>query len=77
MKRREFLAAGGALAATSVLTPSAFGQAAWPAGKPINIVVPVATGSSSDQVARGLAAVMQRKLAGSTVVVKNAGPSEM
>ena len=71
MKRREFLAAGGALAATSALTPSAFGQTAWPAGKPITIIVPVATGSSSDQVARDLAAVMQRKLAGSTVVVKN------
>ena len=73
MKRRQFIVAGGAAAAAAVAKPG-WAQApsqAWPAGKPITVVCPVAPGGSADQVARALAGLMQRKLPGATVVVRN------
>ena len=47
-------------------------QTAFPAGKPISIVVPFAAGGPTDRVARDLAEAMRKPLGGVTVLVDNA-----
>ncbi|MBK7656262.1 MAG: tripartite tricarboxylate transporter substrate binding protein [Betaproteobacteria bacterium] len=49
--------------------------AAWPDGKPINIVVPYAPGGTADALARLIAQHLGPKLATSVVVVNKAGAS--
>ncbi|MBK6648814.1 MAG: tripartite tricarboxylate transporter substrate binding protein [Betaproteobacteria bacterium] len=62
-----------ACAALSVAATPAL--AAWPDGKPINIVVPYAPGGTADALARLIAQHLGPKLATSVVVVNKAGAS--
>lgn len=62
-----------ACAALSVTATPAL--AAWPDGKPINIVVPYAPGGTADALARLIAQHLGPKLATSVVVVNKAGAS--
>ncbi|QOF80625.1 Bug family tripartite tricarboxylate transporter substrate binding protein [Variovorax sp. 38R] len=74
MKRKEFLAAGLALAATALLPQHASAQAdTWPQQKPVTIIVPFPAGGSTDMVARALAQQLQGKLGGSFVVDNRPG----
>ncbi len=68
--RRKALAGlgGVALAAPFISTGA---HAAWPADKPIKLVVPFAPGGPSDIVARVVAQVLGEGLGGATVVVEN------
>ena len=56
---------------------SSIALAAWPDGKPINIVVPYAPGGTSDALARLIAQHLGPKLSTSVVVVNKAGASGM
>ena len=69
MNRRTLLRAGALLPATLALPSLARAQEAWPS-RPVTIVVPFAPGSSSDIVARAMAAGMQQSL-GKPVVAEN------
>lgn len=64
--RRAILAA----AATALARP-AFAQPSWPAGRPIEIVVPFAPGGGMDAMARTIAPFLAEKLPGSRVIVSN------
>jgi tripartite-type tricarboxylate transporter receptor subunit TctC len=48
------------------------GAQAFPAGKPITIIVPFAAGGPTDKVARDLAEALRKPLGGATVLVDNA-----
>ncbi|AEG91173.1 Bug family tripartite tricarboxylate transporter substrate binding protein [Ramlibacter tataouinensis] len=69
---RRRITAGLALAAAGLCAPAAFAQAAWPAGKPITLVVGYPAGGSVDLVARIVAEPLSKRL-GTPVVVENAG----
>lgn len=73
MKRRNFLATGGAFAAglgAGIATGSNPARAqAWPA-REVTIIVAVGPGSSADAIARGVAKVMTKEI-GAGVQVKN------
>ncbi|PLC03389.1 LacI family transcriptional regulator [Variovorax sp. RO1] len=74
MKRQHLLAAGLALAATTLLPLHASAQAdTWPQQKPVTIIVPFPAGGSTDMVARALAQQLQGKLGGSFVVDNRPG----
>jgi tripartite-type tricarboxylate transporter receptor subunit TctC len=49
---------------------TAFAQA-WPAGKPVTLIVPFPPGGSTDLIARTLANGLPAKLGGATVIVDN------
>ena len=60
-------------AATGTLMQPAFGQAdAWPAQRPITLIVPYTAGGSVDFAARLVSERLGKRL-GQTVVVENAG----
>ena len=58
-------------AGASLLALGAHAQA-FPAGKPINIVVPFSAGGPTDKVARDLAEALRKPLGGVAVVIDNA-----
>jgi tripartite-type tricarboxylate transporter receptor subunit TctC len=64
------LAAGIALAATVAVAPAAFAAEAYPAGKPITLVVPYPPGGSNDVFARAVGAKLG-PLLHTTVVIEN------
>lgn len=66
--RREFLSTGAALTA-GISIPAAYAQSAWPV-KPLRLVVPFASGGSSEIVARAAAGEMAKTL-GQNVFVDN------
>lgn len=66
--RRALLGTGLALA-----YGSAFAQAAWPAGKPIRIIVPFSAGGATDITARVLGQALGESLKTSVVVENKAG----
>jgi tripartite-type tricarboxylate transporter receptor subunit TctC len=68
-RRRALAALGGAAVAAPFISTSA--MAAWPAGKPIKLVVPFAPGGPSDIVARVVAQGLGEALDGAPVVVEN------
>jgi len=59
------------LGAAVVLTRPALAQRAWPAGRPIEIVVPFAPGGGMDVMARTVAPFLVARLPGARVVVIN------
>lgn len=67
-KRRDFLSAGAASAA-GLWLPNSQAQSAWPA-KPLRLVVPFATGGSSEIVARAIAGELAKTI-GQSVFVDN------
>lgn len=66
--RRELLAVGAA-SACGWLTPSVHAQSVWP-NKPLRLVVPFATGGSSEIVARSIAGELAKTI-GQSVFVEN------
>lgn len=74
MQRRRFNRVAGALALgfSTVSTPT---WAAWPDGRPINVVVPYAPGGTADALARLIAQHLGPRLGTSAVVVNRAGAS--
>jgi tripartite-type tricarboxylate transporter receptor subunit TctC len=64
-RRAALLGAGSALAFP------ALAQRAWPAGRPIEIVVPFAPGGGMDAMARTVAPFVAAKLPGARIVVSN------
>ena len=59
------------LGAATVLATPALGQRGWPAGRPIEIVVPFAPGGGMDAMARTVAPFLAARLPGARVVVSN------
>ena len=73
MYRRQSLVLAAATLATATL-PVAFAQpAAWPAERPVTMVVPFPPGGSTDQIARTLAPKLQEKLGGSFIIDNKPG----
>ncbi|NKC31076.1 tripartite tricarboxylate transporter substrate binding protein [Falsiroseomonas selenitidurans] len=62
---------GALLGAISVLATPALAQRGWPAGHPIEIVVPFAPGGGMDAMARSVAPFLAARLPGARVVVSN------
>ncbi|RYJ02175.1 MAG: tripartite tricarboxylate transporter substrate binding protein [Acetobacteraceae bacterium] len=70
--RRAVLATAAAAAlARSALTRPAFAQPTWPAGRPIEIVVPFAPCGGMDAMARAIAPFLAARLPGARVIVSN------
>ncbi len=67
--RRRLLGSLAAFAAASTLSPGARAQA-WPAGKPIRLVIPSGAGGGSDLFARPMAEYFGKEL-GTQVIVDN------
>jgi tripartite-type tricarboxylate transporter receptor subunit TctC len=59
------------IAATAALATPARAQRDWPAGRPLEIVVPFAPGGGMDSMARTVAPFLAAKLPGARVVVSN------
>ena len=66
--RRDFLTSGAA-SVSGLWLPAALAQSAWPA-KPLRLVVPFATGGSSEIVARAVAGELGKTI-GQSVFVDN------
>src|ERR1700759_866931 len=74
MKRRDILAARGAIAAPAFAPARA--SDTWPR-RPVTIVVPFDVGGSADRLARGFAQYMPKYLGQPMTVVDRAGASGM
>ncbi|WP_426955435.1 Bug family tripartite tricarboxylate transporter substrate binding protein [Muricoccus radiodurans] len=57
--------------ATAGLTRASLAQPAWPAGRPIEIIVPFAPGGGMDAMARTVAPFLSARLGGARIVVSN------
>ena len=68
--RRGLLAIGAAAAASPLARP-ALAQPAWPAGRPIEIIVGFAPGGGTDVMLRALAQALAAELPGSNFVISN------
>ncbi|TPG45768.1 tripartite tricarboxylate transporter substrate binding protein [Roseomonas nepalensis] len=68
--RRRILAAGAGLMAAPLARP-ALAQAAWPVGRPIEIVVGFAPGGGTDVMLRALALFLAAELPGANFVISN------
>lgn len=73
MKKRTFMKAMAATAATAVAGP-VFAQE-WKPTRPINLIVPWTAGGSTDQVTRIAAAELEKILGQTIVIVNQAGAS--
>ncbi|MDN3564201.1 tripartite tricarboxylate transporter substrate binding protein [Paeniroseomonas aquatica] len=69
--RRTLLAATTAALARPILVRPVLAQPAWPAGRPIEIVVPFAPGGGMDAMARTIAPFLAARLPGARVIVSN------
>jgi tripartite-type tricarboxylate transporter receptor subunit TctC len=70
LARRRLLAAGATLAASPLARP-ALAQPAWPAARPIEIVVGFAPGGGTDVMLRALALFLAAELPGANFVINN------
>ena len=68
--RRQLLGAAAAASVLGTASGVAQAQAAWPAGKPIRIVLPSGAGGGSDIFGRVLAEFMSKEL-GTQVIIDN------
>ena len=76
MRRRDFLAAAGAVLGAGLST-RAYGQAAgWP-DKPVKLIVPYAPGGASDLIARPWAEVLSKAFGQQFIVENRGGASGM
>ena len=71
LARRTLLATTAAGLARLGLVQPALAQPAWPAGRPIEIVVPFAPGGGMDAMARAIAPFLAARLPGARVIVSN------
>ena len=69
--RRGFLATGLASLAVPTLAAPALAQPAWPAGRPIEVIVGFAPGGGTDVMVRALAQALSSELPGANFVVAN------
>lgn len=67
MRRRSFIAAGG----LGLLAMPRAARAAWPADRPIQVMVPGPPGGGMDMLARTFLPFVQRRLAGANFVIIN------
>jgi len=73
-KRRQLIAAAGALGAASAIPRFASAQAAWPA-RPVTLVCPWGAGGGTDATARIVASLLERDLGQPFNVVNRTGGS--
>ena len=71
LTRRGLLAAGGAALAGPALNRPALAQPAWPAARPVEVIVGFAPGGGTDVMMRALALALGQELPGANFVVVN------
>ena len=71
LARRTLLATTAAALARPTLVRPALAQPAWPAGRPIEIIIPFAPGGGMDAMARTIAPFLAARLPGARVIVSN------
>ena len=73
-KRRQLIAAAGALGATAAIPRFANAQAAWPS-RPVTVVCPWGAGGGTDATARIVASLLEKDLGQPFNVVNRTGGS--